>query len=103
MNTFGISESDMALISKIIANHKNVLEIILYGSRAKGTYNERSDVDLVICNSNLERHQLGKLILEINNSNFPYTIDVQLFENLKNKKLIEHINRVGKLFYKKEQ
>ncbi len=102
MNTFGINESSMAILEAIFAKNKHLTEVVLYGSRAKGNYNERSDVDLVICNSKIDRHQLGKIILEINNSNFPYTIDLQLFESLNNKKLIEHITRVGKIFYKKK-
>lgn len=93
----------MAILKTIFAKHEKVSKVIVYGSRAKGTNTDRSDVDLVICNSNIDRHQLGRLILDISNSNFPYTIDIQIYEHLKNKKLIEHINRVGKTFYNKQQ
>jgi hypothetical protein len=69
------------------------------GPRAKGTFNERSDVDLVITESNIDRSLIGQIISEINNSNFPYLVDIQDFSTLKNKQLIEHINRVGQVFY----
>ena len=101
MNTFGINESSMDILNTIFSKYEQVNEVVLYGSRAKGNHNDRSDVDMVICNSKIDRHVLGEIILEINNSNFPYTIDIQLFENLKNEKLIEHILRVGKTFYKR--
>jgi predicted nucleotidyltransferase len=102
MNSFGINELSINILKNIFSKYENIKEVNLYGSRAKGNYHDRSDVDLVICNSNIDRQLLGNLILEINNSNFPYMVDIQVFENLKNEKLIEHINRVGKVFYKKE-
>ncbi|NBV14033.1 MAG: nucleotidyltransferase domain-containing protein [Sphingobacteriia bacterium] len=102
MNPFGLSEPSIAIIKSIFSKYEEVSEVILYGSRAKGNFQERSDVDLVICKSKIDRHVLGKIILDINNSNFPYTIDIQLFEDLKNIELINHINRVGQSFYKKE-
>jgi predicted nucleotidyltransferase len=98
----GLNEKSADILKDIFSKYDQVNIVVLYGSRAKGNYHERSDVDMVICKSNLDRHILGKIILDINNSNFPNTVDIQLFENLKNKKLIEHINRVGILFYKKE-
>jgi hypothetical protein len=97
----GINQKSTDILNSIFSKYEEVNEVILYGSRAKGNYHERSDVDMVINNSNLDRHILGKIILDINNSNFPNTVDIQLFENLKNKKLIDHIHRVGVLFYKK--
>ena len=103
MNNFGIKESSINILIDIFSKYEPITEVVLYGSRAKGNYNERSDVDMVIRNSKVDRHILGKIILDINNSNFPYTIDLQMFENIKNKNIIEHINRVGKVFYKKEK
>ena len=75
-------------------------KVVVYGSRAKGTFNEWSDVDLAITESNIERPLIGQIISEINNSNFPYlVVDLQDFSKLKNQQFIEHINRVGKVFY----
>ena len=103
MNSFGINEAPMTILGSIFSTYEQINKVLLYGSRAKGSYNERSDVDMVICCSNkIDRHILGKIILDVNNSNFPYTVDIQIFETLKNKKLIEHINRVGQVFYTKE-
>jgi len=101
MNKFGINESSIDILYTIFSKYEQVKEVVLYGSRAKGNYHDRSDVDMVICNSQIDRHVLGQIILEINNNNFPHIIDIQLFDNLKNKKLIEHILRVGKTLYKR--
>lgn len=101
MNAFGIDESSMDILTNIFSKYEQVTEVVLYGSRAKGNHHDRSDVDMVICNSNIDRHVLGEIILDINNSNFPYTIDIQLFESLKNENLIAHILRFGKTLYKR--
>lgn len=92
----------MKIILAIFSKYSQVEEVIMYGSRAKGNFTERSDVDIVIAKSKIDRHILGKIIFDINNSNFPYTVDLQILENIKNKNLIDHIHRVGKIFYKKE-
>lgn len=66
-----------------------------------GTNKDRSDVDLVLMDKNIDRFTLGSLIFEINNSDFPYTVDLQNFNTLKNPDLIKHIQTHGKLFYSK--
>lgn len=102
MIAFGIKDSSMKILTSIFSNYGQVEEVVLYGSRAKGNFTDRSDVDMVICNSNINRHVLGKILADINNSNFPYTVDIQLLENIKSPSLLEHINRIGQTFYKKE-
>lgn len=66
-----------------------------------GTNKDRSDVDLVLMDKNIDRFTLGNLIFEINNSDFPFTVDLQNFNTLKNPDLIKHIQTYGKLFYSK--
>jgi uncharacterized protein len=70
----------------------------VYGSRAKGTHSERSDLDLVIIDE-LDRKTLGEIWMEVNSSDFPLTVDLQVWKDIKNENLKEHIHRVGKVFY----
>lgn len=98
---FGISQSALDMIHGILARYDTIQKVLIYGSRAKGNYHARSDVDLVICESQVDRNLLGELITHINESDFPYTVDIQVLENIKNLDLIEHIQRVGKIFYVK--
>jgi predicted nucleotidyltransferase len=99
MNVFGLKEEEEQILKSIFSKYENLNKVVVYGSRAKGTFNERSDVDLVITESNIDRPLIGQIISEINNSNFPYLVDLQDFSKLKNQQLIEHIHRVGKVFY----
>jgi hypothetical protein len=50
---------------------------------------------------NADRITIGKLLFEINNSDLPYTVDLQNFYALKNPALIQHIQTHGKVFYKR--
>ncbi len=36
------------------ANKNNIEKIILFGSRARGTHTERSDIDIAVCGANFD-------------------------------------------------
>lgn len=102
MNEFGIKESDFNFLINTFRKYEHINKVIIFGSRAKGNFNDRSDIDLVIQKSNISRQFIGRIISEINESNFPFTVDLQIYEKLKNEMLISHINRVGKVIYTKD-
>jgi hypothetical protein len=43
------------------------------------------------------------LIDDIIESDLPYLCDIQLFENIKNASLLDHIDRMGKVFYRSDK
>ena len=48
INEYGIPRSDLdALVSELRRNDK-ICEIILFGSRAKGTFSNGSDIDIAL-------------------------------------------------------
>jgi len=102
METFGLTERQRLQLQQLFGQHAGIVQVKIYGSRAKGTCNPRSDVDLVICNSQLSRHELGLVTLDIQNSDFPNTVDIQNWEDIKSEALREQIARVGKMLYEKD-
>jgi predicted nucleotidyltransferase len=54
---------------------KNV-RIYLFGSRAKGSYTERSDIDIAVLSDKDISFELALLREIIENSNLPQTVDV---------------------------
>ena len=102
MKEFGIDDKNLHLIRSIFKDFHVINKVLVYGSRAKGNYSEQSDIDLVIADTNIDRKTIGEILLAINNSDFPYTVDLQNMEAIKNPQLQEHIQRVGKEFYVKE-
>ena len=76
-------------------------EVILYGSRAKGTFSNGSDIDLVLKGKGLSQALLNKIRWELDDLLLPYTIDVAIYDRIDNPELIDHISRVGVVFYRK--
>lgn len=100
-NVLTLPRTAYDMLHDIFRQYGQVNEVILYGSRAKNNHHERSDIDLVIRKSDIDRHTLGRIKLDIDNSDIPYLVDLQVLENIKNRQLLEHINRVGEIFYQK--
>ena len=101
MTNTGLNSNQIADINKIFVKYEEIDKVILYGSRAMGTYNERSDIDLVVLGSNIDRNLIINMKFELEELNIPYFVDLQDYKTINNKNLIEHINRAGIDFYKK--
>ena len=97
----GLPESVVDRICTVFACYPAIDRVILYGSRAKGTQHKASDIDLTVIGENLTEAQMLALETQLDDLLLPYTIDLCPFEAIQNPELIEHINRVGLLFFKK--
>ncbi|KQB44478.1 hypothetical protein B6A10_15910 [Flavobacterium sp. L1I52] len=98
---FGIYPKSHQEILRIIENCASINEVIIYGSRAKGNYKEGSDIDLSILGE-VTTEDFNKLWHDLDDSYIPYKFDISIYNNLKSESLKEHIQRVGKTFYKRK-
>ena len=99
---FGLYPNSYKLILSIFQKHENIEKVIIYGSRAKGNYKEGSDIDFTLF-GNLNYDDILKLKHEFEESTIPYLIDIFIFSDLQSESLIDHINRVGKIFYNRSE
>ena len=76
-------------------------EAILYGSRAKGNERPGSDIDLTLNGPNLNLQVINRISRELDDLLLPYTIDLSVFRQISNSDLLDHIERVGQVFYRK--
>lgn len=95
----GLSEATIAKIISVFAAYPQLSKVMLYGSRAKGNYRTGSDIDLTLFGEALSYTQLGDITGQIDDLLLPYTFDISLFKQIDNPDLIEHINRIGIVFY----
>lgn len=95
----GLPEQVLIKIQQVFANHSDVKDVILYGSRAKGTYRAGSDIDLTIKGGLISYSELLTLETELDDLLLPYMIDLSVFEEIESDNLIEHIEQFGLLFY----
>lgn len=96
---YGLKPDVVARMNRIFAEQPDVERVILYGSRAMGNYRDASDIDLTLEGKNLGLEQLLKLENELDDLMLPYKIDLSLFHALDNPDLIDHVRRVGVVFY----
>jgi len=97
---FGITQNTINELKAIFNRYDAIEEVIIYGSRAKGNFREGSDIDLTI-KGNIEKKDLMKIMDDIEESYIPYLFDISIYNQLNSESLKGHINRVGKVFYKK--
>jgi len=74
----------------------------LFGSRATGTYNDGSDIDLALMGVDLVLNDILDATIKIEMLLLPYKFDIIIYDRIKNTPLIEHINRVGIIIYNSE-
>lgn len=98
---FGLYPDSYNKIISIFQKHENVEKVIIYGSRAKGNYKEGSDIDFTLIGE-LQYEDIIKLKHEFEESTIPYLIDISNFKELQSESLMEHIQRVGKIFYERK-
>lgn len=98
---FGLNQETIDKINSVFEKHPEIDKVIIYGSRAKGNCRTGSDIDLSMFGNDLNYDLLRKVSSEIDDLNTPYLFDISIFKLLNSPSLEEHVNRVGKVFYKK--
>jgi hypothetical protein len=66
-----------------------------------GTYRNGSDIDITLLGENLSNQTIFGIQDEIEELYLPYSFDISIFDRIDNEDLIDHIRRVGKVFYEK--
>lgn len=99
--TYGLSENNINKLAGVFKNYPLIEEVILYGSRAKGNFRDGSDIDLTLKGERLTEEICSKIWLDLDELELVYLIDLSLFKSLSSDSLRQHIERNGKIFYKK--
>mgnify|MGYP004478757481 CR=1 FL=1 len=96
-NEYGIEED---IFNNILDTFKSIEEIervILFGSRAKNTYKNTSDIDLAVKFKKIDKKLL--LIRKLDEIKCILKFDVLNLDNISNEKLLENIKKEGKVIY----
>lgn len=74
----------------------------IFGSRAKGSFKNGSDVDIALKGTELDYDTLNKFSFWLNEETaMPYKFDVLNYDSIQEPTLKEHIDRVGIEFYRR--
>ncbi len=100
---YGLPDTTIQKICAVLARYPQVEQALLYGSRAKGAYKNGSDIDLTLRGgAGLTLNVLYKIMEELDDLLLPYTIDLSIFATISDPDVVEHIQRVGVVFYQQE-
>lgn len=100
---YGIKEEQWDMLSNIFAKNPKIEKVLLYGSRAKGTYKPFSDVDITLVGDDLSTTDLADTMNAIDDLLLPYMFDISLYQKLKSPELLNHISRRGVVIYNRVQ
>lgn len=100
---FGLKEHTIEKVREVFAQFPELEEVILYGSRAKGNYRPGSDIDLTLKGKGINLRILNRIADQLDDLLLPYTFDLSIYDHIENPDLVDHIRRVGKVFYRKEE
>lgn len=97
---FGLKDSDIIAIRQVLSQFPEVQRALVFGSRAKGTHRNGSDVDLAL-KGDLLSYQTTVQIASILNEEtmMPYHFDILDYHSIGHTNLVAHIDRVGQVIY----
>lgn len=98
---FGLKDDTIQQINGVFTKYPQVEKAILYGSRAKGNFKRGSDIDLTLLGDGLNLFVVNKILIELDELLLAYTFDISIFKQISNPDLIQHIERVGVVFYER--
>jgi uncharacterized protein len=93
---FGLPDRVINSINRVFSKYG--ADVLLYGSRAMGTFKHGSDIDLVVVNQSFSTEDLLKIETELDELLLPYKIDLSILHQIDNSELRAHIERVGVRF-----
>lgn len=99
---FGLSTDRYERIVGVLSRFPSIDEVIIFGSRALGTYAPASDIDLALKGRNIRHADILKLRGLLDDLPYGYEYDVLDYKNIVLPELKEHIDQFGISFYSKD-
>ena len=101
LSVTGLNAEDLQKIIERFEQMPWLEEVLLFGSRAKGSAHEGSDIDLAIKGRGLTLVHYHELAEALEQLWLPYKFDIVIYDTIDEPALIEHIRRVGIRLYSK--
>lgn len=98
-STTGLSDAQISRIISVIESYPGIRQAVLFGSRAMGSHRYGSDIDIALDADNLPIEDLLHLHTLIDDLNLPFIVDLVHIQRINNEDLIDHIHRVGKVLF----
>jgi len=95
---FGLKPEALERIRQVFRRHPEVHEVRIFGPRAVGCFEDRSDVNLALW-GDLDDALLERIMGELDELPLPYIFDIEAYESIHHESLKRHINEFGRILY----
>ncbi len=99
----GLKDKHRKTLIDILSANPKVERVVLFGSRAMGTFSPTSDIDLAIYGDELTLTDIGRLKAEIEETHIPQQVDLVLVKDIDNDRLRGHIERHGVEWFRRKK
>ncbi len=99
----GLKDKYRQAIIDVLCQCEKVQRIVLFGSRAMGTFTTTSDIDIVLYGEELSLTEQADLTDQLKDLTVPQSVDVLLHHTIKSKELLRHIEDYGVQWWPPEQ
>jgi len=97
----GLTPEILQQLNAVFQSYGAIEAVVLYGSRAKGTFHTGSDIDITIKGEAILDSLIGRIEEDLDELLLPYSFDISSWNQIDNADLRDHIERVGIVIYQK--
>ncbi|MFC1735810.1 nucleotidyltransferase family protein [Candidatus Hydrogenedentota bacterium] len=101
MTDTALTQVELDSIRSVFARYAKIERVLIFGSRAKGTASDNSDIDLAVIGIS-DNLQIAAIADELDELPLPYRFDVKSYDTLEHQPFRDHIDRVGVVVYERE-
>ena len=91
----GLNDKSRNAILAVLKKHPRIERVVLFGSRAMGTFTHTSDIDLALYGDLTLRDQ-ARIAADMEQLSIPYKVDLVRMNVTSSPELLEHIRQHGK-------
>jgi proline iminopeptidase len=99
IHSFGLSADVIQMLREVFSHYPETERVMVFGSRAKGTYKSGSDIDLAVIATNMSPQRFAQLWSELDSLPLIFKVDVLHWNTLANSRLQAKIMEEGQLLY----
>jgi predicted nucleotidyltransferase len=96
---FGLNSELIEQFHQVFRKHPAIQQVLIYGSRARGTHRPNSDIDLTMTGADLTHSEALTIASELDDLHHPYLIDLSIKSQISSEALLRQMDKDGRVFY----
>jgi len=96
---YGLSRMTLDYLASVFRKHSQIQQVLIFGSRAQGTYTPYSDIDLAVCAPDLTAAEFAAIVQELADLPLIYKLDCLHLDTMRNSSFRNRIMETGKPFW----